>query len=159
MGGFGCSRDFSRGSPRSPLQFFQKPAISWCPEAKFERDGGGLSIGSHEGSRHVLGLLLMTLGLVEAARRAHPREWVVFLNRSQYEPLIQPWVQATLDHTPCQARGQNLGEVYYSADIPQLPEVWIHGETEAACRQNLEAELFNRGLLRLARGEALPQPG
>ena len=40
-----------------------------------ERPGGGMIIGGREGSRHVLGLLLMTLGLVDVVRLAHPREW------------------------------------------------------------------------------------
>ncbi len=60
-----------------PVRFAEY--ISWCPEAKFEIVDGKLFITSREGSRHVLGLLLMTFGMVEIVRLAHPREWVAAL--------------------------------------------------------------------------------
>jgi hypothetical protein len=46
-----------------------------CPEAKFVsyNDGSGLTIGGREGTRRVFGMLLMTLGMVEMVKLAHPR--------------------------------------------------------------------------------------
>lgn len=58
-----------------PIRF--EEYISWCPEAKFEVIEGELYIGgSREGTRQVLGLLLMTFGLVEIVQLAHPRDWL-----------------------------------------------------------------------------------
>lgn len=48
---------------------------SWCPEAKFEGDGRRLIIAGQTGTRNVLGMLLRTFGLVEAAKVLHPRKW------------------------------------------------------------------------------------
>jgi hypothetical protein len=49
---------------------------SWCPEAKFEGDGDKIIIGGRLGTRNVLGMLLRTVGMVEAVRLLHPRLWV-----------------------------------------------------------------------------------
>jgi Uma2 family endonuclease len=65
------------GSRPTPISFDQY--ITWCPEAKFELLDGKPSIGSWEGTRNVLGLLLMTFGLEEAVTLHHPREWVAAL--------------------------------------------------------------------------------
>jgi hypothetical protein len=48
----------------------------WCPEAKFEGDGRRIIVGGRTGTRNVLGMLLRTFGLIEAARVVHPRQWV-----------------------------------------------------------------------------------
>jgi Uma2 family endonuclease len=53
--------------------------ITWCPEAKFEVVNGKPYVGGWEGTRNVLGLLLMTFGLEEAVALLHPREWVAAL--------------------------------------------------------------------------------
>lgn len=57
-----------------PIRFDQ--FISWTSEAKFEWYGAGPKIGGLEGTRRCLGMLLMTLGLVEAARLIEPKRWV-----------------------------------------------------------------------------------
>ena len=49
--------------------------ISWSPESKFESYDNRLIIGSEEGSRNVIGLLLMTLGLRSAVALFSPDEW------------------------------------------------------------------------------------
>lgn len=50
--------------------------ISWSPEAKFEVLDGQMVIGGDEGTSRVMAMLLMTLGLREAIKLAHPRDWV-----------------------------------------------------------------------------------
>lgn len=57
-----------------PISFEQ--FIDWCPEAKFELLEGLPHIGGWDGTRKVLGLLLMTFGLEETVLLLHPREWV-----------------------------------------------------------------------------------
>jgi hypothetical protein len=57
-----------------PIRFDQ--FISWTSEAKFEWYGAGPKIGGLEGTRRCLGMLLMTLGLVEAARLIELKRWV-----------------------------------------------------------------------------------
>jgi hypothetical protein len=137
-----------------PIRF--EEYIAWCPEAKFEWDAAGLIIGSPEGSRHVLGLLLMTFGLVEAVRRAHPREWLTFLNRDRYEPAIEPVARALLRHASFTSHRIGAEDTYISATIPELPDVRAGGATIAECQQNLTETLRSRLLLRLARHEEMP---
>lgn len=60
-----------------PISFEQ--FIDWCPEAKFELLEGLPHIGGWDGTRKVLGLLLMTFGLEETVLLLHPREWVAAL--------------------------------------------------------------------------------
>jgi len=61
----------------TPISFEQ--FIDWCPEAKFELLEGLPHIGGWDGTRKVLGLLLMTFGLEETVLLLHPREWVAAL--------------------------------------------------------------------------------
>ena len=55
--------------------------ICWTPESKFEFWDGRIQISGEEGVRNVTGLLLGTLGLVEACRFAPPNEWIAALRR------------------------------------------------------------------------------
>jgi Uma2 family endonuclease len=57
--------------------------IEWCPEAKFELLNGLPHIGGWQGTRHVLGLLLMTFGLEATVPLLHPREWVTALRAEE----------------------------------------------------------------------------
>lgn len=59
--------------PQAALPF------AWCPEAKFELLEGLPHIGSWDSTPKVLGLLLMTFGLVETVSLLHPHEWVAAL--------------------------------------------------------------------------------
>jgi len=65
------------GPRPTPITFDQY--ITWCPEAKFEVVGGKPHIGGWQGTRNVLGLLLMSFGLEDAVALHHPREWVAAL--------------------------------------------------------------------------------
>jgi len=65
----------------SPVAISFPEYIAWCPEAKFELIDGKLEISGPEGSSHVLGLLLMSLGLEEAVRLLHPARWLTALFR------------------------------------------------------------------------------
>lgn len=49
--------------------------ISWAPESKFETFDGRLVVGSDEGSRNMIGMLLMTLGLWSAVALFSSEEW------------------------------------------------------------------------------------
>jgi hypothetical protein len=73
------------GPHPTPINFEQY--ITWCPEAKFELVGGKPHIGGWEGTRNVLGLLLMTFGLEEAVTLHHPREWVAALLANERNQL------------------------------------------------------------------------
>jgi hypothetical protein len=59
---------------QTPIRFDE--FISWCPEAKFEGIGGRPIIAGRQGTRNVLGMLLMTFGLMEAVKVLHPSAWV-----------------------------------------------------------------------------------
>jgi Uma2 family endonuclease len=61
----------------TPISFVQ--FIDWCPEAKFELIDGLPHIGGWDGTRKVLGLLLMTFGLAATVQLLHPQEWVAAL--------------------------------------------------------------------------------
>jgi hypothetical protein len=65
------------GLKATPIGFEQ--FIDWCPEAKFELLEVLPHIGGWDGTRKVLGLLLMTFGLEETVQLLHPREWVAAL--------------------------------------------------------------------------------
>jgi Uma2 family endonuclease len=53
--------------------------IYWCPEAKFEFLNGRPDIGGREGIKGLAGMLMMTFGLAEVVKLAHPRDWVAAL--------------------------------------------------------------------------------
>jgi Uma2 family endonuclease len=67
----------------TPITFEQY--LTWCPEAKFELMDGKPQIGGWEGTRNVLGLLLMTFGLEEAVTLLHPRAWIAALHAEEHE--------------------------------------------------------------------------
>ncbi len=69
----------------TPMSFEQY--LVWCPEAKFELLDGKPYIGGWEGTRNVLGMLLMTFGLTEAVTLLHPREWVAALLAEEHARL------------------------------------------------------------------------
>ncbi|KAM3116304.1 Uma2 family endonuclease [Phormidesmis sp. 146-33] len=53
--------------------------IYWCPEAKFEFVNGRPDIGGREGIKGLAGMLMMTFGLAEVVKLAHPCDWVAAL--------------------------------------------------------------------------------
>jgi Uma2 family endonuclease len=59
-----------------PVRISFDEYISWCPEAKFEFWNGQIQICSDEGVRNIVGMLMMTLGMIETSRFASPSEWV-----------------------------------------------------------------------------------
>lgn len=132
-----------------PIQFAE--FISWCPRAKFEVYGG-LVIDGREGTRRCLGMLLMTLGLVEAVKLASPRDWVTFLYPEPYEALVRQRTDDLMAHA--EYSSERFGdEEYVSGKIPQLPEVLEVGDDLAECRKSLMVAVRNRVLLRIARGQ------
>ncbi|MBC7973042.1 MAG: Uma2 family endonuclease [Verrucomicrobia bacterium] len=50
--------------------------LYWVPESKFEMVDGKPWIGGKAGIRGLIGMLLMTLGLVDVVRLFHPQQWV-----------------------------------------------------------------------------------
>ncbi|MBI3970819.1 MAG: Uma2 family endonuclease [Chloroflexi bacterium] len=62
-----------------PVRIRFEEYISWCPEAKFEAYDGRMVIGSAEGTRRVMGMPMMTFGLPEVVKLAHPKDWMRFL--------------------------------------------------------------------------------
>ncbi len=57
-----------------PLRF--EEYISWCPEAKFEFFDGKPQIGYQIGTKHLIGMLLMTFGLASAVQVLPPQAWI-----------------------------------------------------------------------------------
>lgn len=57
--------------------------LYWCPESKFEYVDGKPWIGGKAGSRDLLGMLLMTLGVLDVIRLFHPQQWVEALIKTR----------------------------------------------------------------------------
>jgi predicted nucleotidyltransferase len=57
--------------------------VSWCPRAKFEFWGGRPRIDGTFGTRNVIGMLLMSLGMIETCALAPPREWVAAIKQKR----------------------------------------------------------------------------
>ncbi|HSK80574.1 MAG TPA: Uma2 family endonuclease [Thermoanaerobaculia bacterium] len=132
-----------------PIRF--EEFVSWCPQAKFENIGG-LWIGGSEGSRRCLGMLLMTLGLVEAVKLATPRDWVTFLHPEPYEDLVQTHTDALMaraEYKPDQWRDED----YVYGSIPEILGLSAVGDDADECRRNLTQEVRDWVLLRIARGQ------
>ena len=60
----------------APVKIAFDDYLYWCPEAKFEFVDGRPDIGGREGIKGLAGMLLMTFGLTEVVKLAHPRDWV-----------------------------------------------------------------------------------
>jgi Uma2 family endonuclease len=133
-----------------PIRF--EEYISWCGRAKFERYGKGLVIGGSEATRRVFGMLLMTLGLDEVVRLAHPRDWVTFL-APEVHPGVGERVAALLKRAAF-ASHEGFGDrPYWSGEVEGVDWVTSYGESEEECRRALAANVREWVLLRLARGE------
>ena len=63
-----------------PVPISLEQFISWCPETKLE-SGPFPLIGGETGSRNVIAMLLMSLGLVETVKLISGYEWVRMLRR------------------------------------------------------------------------------
>lgn len=84
MKSIGEGVDWSKALLKFPIALDPVPIdfddyIYWCPEAKFEFVNGRPDIGGREGIKGLAGMLLMTFGLIEVVKLAHPREWVTAL--------------------------------------------------------------------------------
>jgi Putative restriction endonuclease len=66
--------DFPIHLTPSPIAF--KDFIYWTPESKFEFVDGRPDIGGSEGVRGLMGMALMTFGLLEVVPLFHPRDWL-----------------------------------------------------------------------------------
>ncbi len=80
--------DFTRGLlpfkvDLEPVYIKFEDYIYWCPEPKFEFFDGRPYIGNKEGVKGLIGLLLMTFGLSEVVKLAHPQAWVNSLLKQQ----------------------------------------------------------------------------
>ena len=64
-----------------PIPVLFEEYICWSPEAKFEFWDGRIQISGEEGVRNMLGLILSTIGLVEACRFAPLGKWLASLRR------------------------------------------------------------------------------
>ena len=76
--------DWSRGllklpTALEPVALAFEDYIYWCPEAKFEFANGRPDIGGWEGIKGLTGMLLMTFGLMDVVKLAHPQAWVAAL--------------------------------------------------------------------------------
>ncbi|MBE9141380.1 Uma2 family endonuclease [Nodosilinea sp. LEGE 07088] len=60
----------------SPVPISFEAYISWCPRAKFEFIAGKPLINSTPGTRNVLAMLLMTIGLESAVKLLPPQAWI-----------------------------------------------------------------------------------
>jgi len=152
---------FAPRTALTPIPIRFEEFISWCGRAKFERWGGGLKIDGTESTRRIAGMLLMTFGLIETVRLAHPREWVRFLDRDRYRAEVQRHVAAFLEgatYKDCELGGDEeclLGEI----SIPNQGERLLgYGATPDECREDLMQQIEAWVLLRLVRNEVIPDP-
>jgi Uma2 family endonuclease/predicted RNase H-like HicB family nuclease len=136
-----------------PIRFDEY--ASWCGRAKFERYGGGLKIDGTEGTRRVAGMLLMTFGLTEVVRLAHPRDWLAFLDRERHEAAVRRKTEAFLLAATYDRREYPSEGPYYWGEIPQLPDLSGYGDSLEACRLDLESAVENWVRLRIARREPI----
>ena len=65
-GGYPANLPFAPRPTLAPQPITFEPFISWTPEAKFELIDNHLIVGSEQGNRELLGLLLVSFGLAEA---------------------------------------------------------------------------------------------
>lgn len=65
-GGYKADLPFDPRPALAPQPITFEPFISWMPEAKFELMDNRLIVGSEQGNRELLGLLLVNFGLAEA---------------------------------------------------------------------------------------------
>ncbi|HKV12942.1 MAG TPA: Uma2 family endonuclease [Thermoanaerobaculia bacterium] len=137
------------GLQPAPIRF--EEFVSWCPEAKFERVGG-LWIGGSEGSRRSMGMLLMTLGLVEIVKLATPRDWVTFLHPEPYQDLVQTHTDALMARAEYES-GRFFDEDYFYGKIPDNWGLTAVGDDADECRRNLTQKVRDWVLLKIARGE------
>lgn len=84
--------DWSRGLLKlpvalEPVDIAFDDYIYWCPEAKFEFANGRPEIGGQEGIKGLTGMLLMTFGLIEVVKLAHPRDWVAALLQARTKAM------------------------------------------------------------------------
>jgi hypothetical protein len=136
-----------------PIRFDEY--ASWCGRAKVERYDGGLKIGGTEGTRRVAGMLFMTFGLVDVVRLAHPREWVMFLDRQEHQGTVQCEADPFLAQATYDSSEWDPGEISYHGEVRQLPIRWGWGETLEECRNDLRCAVEDWVLLRMARREPL----
>jgi len=136
-----------------PIRFEEYAA--WCGRAKFERYGGGIKIDGTEGSRRVAGMLLMTLGLLDVVRLAHPREWITFLDRERYLPQVRHEASRFTSTAEYRRHDERSEEVYYSGRMAELPDLWAYGESAEACEQDMRWAVEGWILLRIARREPI----
>lgn len=137
-----------------PIRF--EEFISWCPEAKFEGDGMGMTIGGYEGTSHVMGMLMMTFGLVDIVKFAHPRDWVAFLFPNQHRAIVEKSTAAIMQDANYELLDQIRDEIFFRGEVPALPNISIYADSMKQCEQELAEKVRNTILLKLARGEPLP---
>ena len=116
-----------------------------------------MKIGGSEGSRRVLGLLLMTLGLVEVVKLAHPREWITFLDKDKYQSTVQHHTETIMQYAQYKSYKYRPDETFFRGEIPQLPDVSGYVDTLAECQQNLTEAVNGWILLRIAREQEIPK--
>jgi hypothetical protein len=99
-----------------------------------------------------MGLLLMTLGLVDAVKLATPREWVAFLHKEPYRDLIDQHTEALMSQAEYRTESFR-DESYVYGHIPGRFDLSAAEDTLEECRNSLAETVSNKVLLRLVRGE------
>jgi hypothetical protein len=143
----------------APCRIRFEEFVSWCGRAKFENYGGGLKIGGSEATRRVFGMLLMTFGLTETVKLAHPRDWVAFLAPELNQATVDRHVAALLRQAVYEARDGIRDETVYSAEILDIDALTTYADSKHECREELARAVRDWVRLRLARGEELPALG
>ncbi len=130
-----------------PIRFEQY--LAWCPEAKFERLDGRLSIASDEGTRRVLALLMMTLGLRTIMPYLPALVWILFLHKDHYLGAVETDRIRYLQQATVTDIAWAGGALCWEGSIPSLA-VRAIADTREACLQALEERLCDHLLYTLA---------
>lgn|GEM_PF-2442191 len=128
---------------------------SWCGRAKFESYGGGLKIDGWEATRRIFGMLLMTFGLVDIVKLAHPRDWVLFLEPGILAEQSEQHIRNLLGQAVYEAVEGIRSEKIYRGEVPGNDALCAYADSEVECRRELAEATRNWVRLRLARGEKL----
>ena len=102
-----------------------------------------------------MAMLVMTFGMTEIVKLAHPRDWVTFLYPELHQPRAERHIASLMEHAAYEKRTGLVDKPYYLGEVSGIDAVTSFGDTMKECREELRAAVRDWVLLRLARGERI----